>query len=296
MESSSTVEQSDNTYLLNKYYEVLTPEQDDIVHISHTDIIKSRCTVSLNRISEDRITGLTTSKHDTPLQMSSSESTESTAIKKKPCYRPKRKPSRARMRAQQIITACNKNKTRQELVLTQLVHSVSCAVPPEAEPKPDEPEISDSKDSSDDTILYMPPSSPKRKKKKKQVAKFVIRTMGLKMHRDTETVKEGNKKRNRNFKCYLCDEYFSSARLLNTHFKISHEGLDCLECGKEFNSPLTLKKHSYIHKICSYKCSRCDKQFPFKSQKDFHERVHDKLCFPCTKASCESSFSRENDL
>ena len=252
MDSGPTVEESDNTSLLNKYYEVLTPEQDDIVYISHSDIIKSRCTVSLNRISEDKITKLTTSKHDTPSQMSSSESTEPTDITKKPCYRLKRKPSRARVRAQQIITARNKNKNRQEAVLIQLAHSVSCVIPPEAEPEPDEPVISVSKDSSDDTILYTPPSSPKKKKKKKQVAKFVIRTVGLKMHRDTETVKE---KRNRNFKCYLCGENFSSTRLLNTHFKIDHEGLDCLECGKEFNSPLMLKKHSYIHKLCSYICS-----------------------------------------
>ena len=48
--------------------------------------------------------------------------------------------------------------------------------------------------SSDDTIIYTLPPSPERKKKRKPVAKFVIRTVGLKTHRDTETVKEGNKK------------------------------------------------------------------------------------------------------
>ena len=109
--------------------------------------------------------------------------------------------------------------------------------------------------SSDDTILYTPPPSPEKKKKQKQVAKFVIRTVGLKTHRDMEAVKEGNKKRSRNFKCFLCGECLSSTRKLNTHFKIDHEGLDCLECGKEFNSPLLLKKHSYIHKLCNFKCS-----------------------------------------
>ena len=120
--------------------------------------------------------------------------------------------------------------------------------------------------------------------------------VALKTHCDTEAVIDLNKQRKCNFKCYLCGDTSTSARSLNTHFKINHEGLDCIVCDKEFNSPLSLKKHSYIHKLCNYKCTRCDKQFPFKSQRDFHKKVHDNLHFTCTRESCNSSFTREGDL
>ena len=151
-------------------------------------------------------------------------------------------------------------------------------------------------DSSDDTITYTPPASPEKKIKKKHVMKFIIRTVGLKTHCDTAAVIACNKKRLQNFRCYLCGESFTSTQSLNTHFRINHEVLDCIECDKEFNSPLSLKKHSYIHKLCTLKCSRCEKNFPFKSQRDFHKKVHDNLCFSCTQESCDSSYSRESDV
>ena len=90
----------------------------------------------------------------------------------------------------------------------------------------------------------------KRKSKKKQVAKFIIRTMGLKTHRDTDAVIACYKKRNRNFKCYLCGENFASTKSLNTHFRINHEGLDCMVCDKEFNSPMSLK-NTAIYTNCA---------------------------------------------
>ena len=103
-------------------------------------------------------------------------------------------------------------------------------------------------------------------------------------------------KHSRTFKCYLCREQFGSTRKMNVHFKIDLEGLDCLECSKDFNSPLSLKKHSYVHKLCNFNCTRCEKTFPFKSQRDFHKKVHDKLQFSCTRESCGSPFTRESDL
>ena len=92
-------------------------------------------------------------------------------------------------------------------------------------------------DSLDDTIIYTPPTSPAKKNKKKHVVKFIIRTVGQKTHHDTEAVKDFNKKRSQNFKCYLCGEKITSAQSLNTHFRINHKGLDCIVCDKEFNSP-----------------------------------------------------------
>ena len=154
------------------------------------------------------------------------------------------------------------------------------------EPKQETADAGDVHNSSNDMILYTPPASPTIKKKKKQIAKFVMRTVGLKTRKDTDKVKEGNMKSNRTFKCYLCGEQFGSTRKMNIHFKIDHEGLDCIECSKGFNSPLSLKKHSYVHKLCNFNCTRCKKTFPFKSQRDFHEKVHDKLRFSCTRESC----------
>ena len=49
-------------------------------------------------------------------------------------------------------------------------------------------------DSSDDTIIYTPPPSPKKQSKKKQVAKFVIRTVGLKTHCDTDAIEPATRR------------------------------------------------------------------------------------------------------
>ena len=68
--------------LSRKYYEVLTPEQDDIIFISHMDIINSRCSVQLDRISDEQISKLHEHKSDTLLQSTSSDSTKPTVVKR----------------------------------------------------------------------------------------------------------------------------------------------------------------------------------------------------------------------
>ena len=124
----------------------------------------------------------------------------------------------------------------------------------------------------------------------------MIRTVGIKSHKDEAQVCAGNEARNRNFRCYLCKRTFRKVRDLNSHFKVEHNGLDCDTCGKEFCSPLSLKKHTYVHWNLPCKCSRCDKSFPFKSECAHHEKVHDKLRFVCKKEGCSKSFSRDSDL
>lgn len=137
---------------------------------------------------------------------------------------------------------------------------------------------------SDTTIIYTPPpmTKPAKKGKKRSAAKFVIRTIGLKAHNDAVMIKEAKKYRKRVFKCYLCLERFSSTKRLNHHFKVWHNGLDCEVCGWEFNSPLSQKKHSYVHGSCPHVCGFCGKRFPFKSERDIHENSHTKtLRFAC---------------
>ena len=142
------------TNLTDKYYEVLTPSQDDVVCISHMDILNSRCTVQLEQLNKNTIRSLETGVSTLPSQSSSTESSDTKVPKKKPCYWPKRKPSRARVRAQQIMTARKKCKKP----LTFQSHSF-----PPAEPKQPDTGVP-AQDSSNDTIIYTPPPSPKKKK------------------------------------------------------------------------------------------------------------------------------------
>ena len=50
---SSTPSSLDDT--TGKYYEVLNPEGDDIMYISHTDIMRSKCTVQARLLTENDI-------------------------------------------------------------------------------------------------------------------------------------------------------------------------------------------------------------------------------------------------
>ena len=87
------------TNLTDKYYQVLTPSQDDVVCISHMDILNSRCTVQLEWLNKNTIRSLETGVSTLLSQSSSTESSDTKVPKKKPCYQPKRKLSRARVRA-----------------------------------------------------------------------------------------------------------------------------------------------------------------------------------------------------
>ena len=117
--------------LTDKYYQVLTPSQDDVVCISHMDIMKSRCTVQLEQINASIITSTETGVPIIPSQSSSTESSDTKTPKKKPSYQPKRKPSRARVRAQQIITARKKCKK----ILTSHSHKLPPSKPKKARPR-----------------------------------------------------------------------------------------------------------------------------------------------------------------
>ena len=120
--------------------------------------------------------------------------------------------------------------------------------------------------------------------------------VGLKSHKDSAKVLEARNIRCRSFRCYLCQKKFNTTRKLNIHFKETHEGLDCEECGKGFNSPLSLKKHSYMHSACKYPCNVCGKKFPFPSQRTLHMNSHSDIRHSCTKPGCDSLFTRESDL
>ena len=86
-----SIEDPQTTTTIDRYYEVLNPEQDDVVFISHAHIMNSICTVQLERFSDDTQDMLKAGRSEPSPQSSSTETTEtsdSVTPKKKPCYRP----------------------------------------------------------------------------------------------------------------------------------------------------------------------------------------------------------------
>ena len=151
---------------------------------------------------------------------------------------------------------------------------------------------------SDKTIVYdTPPKTVAKPAKKCGKAKFVIRTVGIKVHKDVDAETAHKYSRICTFQCPLCGSKHQSTRGLNLHFKTTHDVLHCKECGKGFQSLLSLKKHTYIHSDCKHVCNTCDRRFPFRSQLVSHMISHNNSDhFKCDSKNCESSFECESDL
>ena len=136
--------------------------------------------------------------------------------------------------------------------------------------------IKDTQPDSDETIIYEPPikttgKTSKPAKSSRSKAVFTIRTVGIKLAKDAKITKSAQK---RFFTCFLCGHKSGNTRDLNHHFKNTHDALKCADCDKEYYSPLSLKKHQYMHKDLDFACGHCDQKFPFKSQRDGHKRIH----------------------
>ena len=279
----------------------MNPEEDEIYSFSHQVIIAQKCKVSLENLTSKDIDNIKDYlKPTVPGSDSSSSSTTSDAdselVKKsrKVSHRPMKQPSKARICAQNLIRECNKKIVSKKIPMMKVKVTRTTQRKHKQVPQPPHREdLDETNADSEDTVIYTPPPTPKPKK---PVAKFIFRTVGIKMHRGTAAVAELKKQHTRKFKCYLCKQVHPTTKALNKHFKLEHGGLDCEECSKGFSSPLSLKKHSYMHKLCSHPCWHCDKKFPFKSQRDFHENVHTTPCFCCTRTGCKSSFTRDSDL
>ena len=284
-----------------RYYDVLTPEEDDIVSISHQEIMERQCNVTLDQLDPADIEDIQQKLRPRTVDTTPSTADQCSPLKKKrESHRPLRHPSKLRIAAQLKI-----RKRNEQIKAGQILPKPVKAVKPESVLKSAQGEtgVEPNKDediSSDDTIIYDQPPEPepaKITKPKKPAAKFVIRTIGLKAHKDAAMIQHAKKTRKRAFKCYLCVKRFPSTKGLNDHFRKTHEGLDCDVCGRDFNSPLSLKKHSYVHGLRPHRCQFCGKDYPFKSERDIHENTHTKAVrFTCKREGCRSSFSRDSDL
>ena len=45
----------DNPEVRSKYYECLTPSQDEVIYLHHDDIVKTKCSIKLNRLTSSDI-------------------------------------------------------------------------------------------------------------------------------------------------------------------------------------------------------------------------------------------------
>ena len=274
------------------YYDVMMVDEEDIISISHDEIISNKCDVTLDKLSEQDIADIQQymqgKQKPREIEKTIKLPRHLKEYKRKTSHRPRRKPSKERIRAQQIIHERNVKIIRQELKPTPL----------RIDPLPD---TSKPNSDSDATISYSPPRKrPKTDVKKsttKKIAKFVIRTVGIKMFKDKDIEQAKSAACKCAFRCFLCGSKFATAKELNTHFCNTHDELICQDCGKGFTSPLSLAKHRYVYKACTHSCGYCERKFPFKSQKDLHETIHTNTeRHKCTVKDCTSSFGCESDL
>ena len=83
---------------------------------------------------------------------------------------------------------------------------------------------------------------------------------------------------------------------MNKHYRKDHEPIRCKDCGKLFNMPSGLHKHSYIHLNHPYSCDQCRKTFPFFSQLKSHKVSHtDMVEYTCDVKDCGKEFKRKNE-
>ena len=145
-------------------------------------------------------------------------------------------------------------------------------------------------DSNDEDTDTEPP-----KKKAKQVTHSTRSTAST--SDDTEPdMTSGNTKKRCKFKCPQCNVVEFSIHDLNEHFRQEHDPVRCPTCGKPFNTPSGLHKHSYIHQNRPYKCDKCNKSYPFYSQLKSHQVSHiDQTEYTCSVENCGKHFKQKNE-
>ena len=300
----------DNSEVRSKYYECLTPSQDELTYLHHDDIVNTKCSVKLNRLTSSDIADFTqvlTSKPD-----NHGDTAQDPNWPPKKCFKrssqPRSKPSQSRIRAQNIIEENNKWRKRKDytpmkiLVLpeatktnqvrnTTTLASDSATVTVTSKDSAKQPDIklhksgteSNSLSDSDTTIIYEVPPCTKPKK----VVTFETVTHGIKIT-----------KKSRMYKCPVCGIKKTSIQSINEHYRRQHKKVRCNICNKQFNNPSSRNKHMYVHQSWNrFHCGQCDKEFPFKSMLDDHKGQHMMAKhFPCWWPGCKHGFTYRWDL
>ena len=101
----------------------------------------------------------------------------------------------------------------------------------------------------------------------------------------------------RKFQCPDCDVVETTRKLLNVHFKATHDKLFCEECSQMFSTPSALDRHMYIHnKEEQLKCNHCEETFPFPSDLKTHMVKHLKVPgFQCSHGDCQKWFKHKGE-
>ena len=98
-----------------KYYECLTPSQDEVIYLHHDDIINRKWTVKLNRLTTSEIADTSQiSTGDKDDQEDVADPNWPPKKKVKRSSRPCSKPSQSRIRAQKIIEDNNKHRKHKD--------------------------------------------------------------------------------------------------------------------------------------------------------------------------------------
>ena len=79
------------------------------------------------------------------------------------------------------------------------------------------------------------------------------RSTGTSNSEDVDADTTSNDKKKQKFKCPQCGIVESSLHHLNVHYGNDHDPVRCNVCGKPFNTPSGLHKHSYTHQNKPYK-------------------------------------------
>ena len=107
------------------------------------------------------------------------------------------------------------------------------------------------------------------------------------------------RKQVRTYRCQTenCKYIGKSLRELNVHHIDNHDKVQCDGCEKVFNTPSSMKRHSYCHGDLPHVCDVCKEGFAFKSELSFHRTVHHTVSsFHCVSKGCGKSFKSSNEL
>ena len=305
---------SESLYSSNSgtYYPVLTPEQDEIDYISFKDIMNMTWSINVENMSADDIASeleyikrtYQPTSSPKPDDTSSSFSTGKTSMssitdnehadptygvpkKVKKSLRPGRKPSSMRIAAQKIIcrTKAVKHTSLKSPASTIPKMSITKSPPKYVHQRKgfvinnqrDPNSILQGKDVSDSPV-------------KKQKNGLKITTHEL---RKPMVVKKG-----RHCTCNMCGNKCKSSPAFIEHYKTTHPALKCKDCGREYNNPLSLQKHRYVHSQDKQeKCESCGRTFPFLSQLVDHRKSHLKQHpHVCSHIGCGKDFTHRYDL
>ncbi|KAM7361222.1 uncharacterized protein ACRADG_010606 isoform 1-T1 [Cochliomyia hominivorax] len=76
------------------------------------------------------------------------------------------------------------------------------------------------------------------------------------------------------YQCNLCERKFAQKGHLTHHVEVKHQNLRyfCTEpdCGKIFQTSVSLRNHQYTHTSMPFKCNHCDKAYPQKNKLRSH--------------------------